>query len=157
MSLSVTNSASAPDRCFSATLLHACVIMPKSHPFDPAHARCGDLSSGRFTDPHAQRPQPLCACISPCWDIYDMSQSIRTFWLVFERVDEKLRSPHPSADWPLPRMRGWFLRDNAAIPPAYQVKVHNCASFVAFLEVCKFTTFCDRKGYRDNVMQIFVS
>ena len=44
--LSVTNSASAP---FPATLLHACVILPKStHHFHPAHARCGDLSFCRF-------------------------------------------------------------------------------------------------------------
>ena len=35
------------------------------------------------------------------------------------------------------------------MPPAYWVKVHNCASLLAFLEnMCKFTKFGDRKGYR---------
>ena len=33
------------------------------------------------------------------------------------------------------------------MPPGQQVKVHKSASFVDILEVCKFTTFCDRKGY----------
>ena len=42
---------------------------------------------------------------------------------------------------------GVFLRDNAAMPPAYRVKVQKCASFVDILDVCKFTTFCDREGY----------
>ena len=41
-----------------------------------------------------------------------------------------------------------FLSENAAMPPGQQVKVHKSASFVDILEVCKFTTFCDRKGYR---------
>ena len=51
ISLSVTNSASVPNQHYSATLLHACVILPKStHPFHPAHAHCGDLSSCHFTD-----------------------------------------------------------------------------------------------------------
>ena len=40
-----------------------------------------------------------------------------------------------------------FLGDNAALPPAYRVKVEKCASFVDVLDVCNFTTFCDRKGY----------
>ena len=31
------------------------------------------------------------------------------------------------------------------MPPGQQVKVHKSASFVDILEVCKFTTFCDRK------------
>ena len=51
-----------------------------------------------------------------------------------------------SADRPLQRLRGCFLGDNAAVPPAYRVKVEKCASFVDILDVCKFTTFCDRKG-----------
>ena len=55
----------------------------------------------------------------------------------------KLRSPHLSADRPFQRLRGCFLGDNAAVPPAYRVKVQKCA----ILDVCKFTTFCDRKGY----------
>ena len=59
----------------------------------------------------------------------------------------KLRSPHLSADRPLQRLRGCFLGDNAAVPPAYRVKVQKCASFVDIFDVCKFTTFCDRKGY----------
>ena len=41
----------------------------------------------------------------------------------------------------------FFLSENAAMPPGQQVKVHVSASFVDILEVCKFTTFCDRKGY----------
>ena len=37
----------------------------------------------------------------------------------------KLRPPHLSADRPLQRLRGCFLGDNAALPPAYRVKVEN--------------------------------
>ena len=59
----------------------------------------------------------------------------------------KLPSRHLSADRPLQRLRGCFLGDNAAVPPAYRVKVEKCASFVDILDVCKFTTFCDRNGY----------
>ena len=59
----------------------------------------------------------------------------------------KLPSRHLSADRPLQKLRGCFLGDNAAVPPAYRVKVQKCASFVDILDVCKFTTFCDRKGY----------
>ena len=59
----------------------------------------------------------------------------------------KLPSRHLSADRPLQRLRGCFLGDNAAVPPAYRVKVQKCASFVDILDVCKFTTFCDRKVY----------
>ena len=59
----------------------------------------------------------------------------------------KLQSRHLSADRPLQRLRGCFLGDNAAVPPAYRVKVEKCASSVDILDVCKFTTFCDRKGY----------
>ena len=33
------------------------------------------------------------------------------------------------------------------MPPAYRVKVHNCASFI---DLSRITTFCDRKGYRDG-------
>ena len=62
----------------------------------------------------------------------------------------KLPSRHLSADRPLQRLRGCFLGDNAAVPPAYRVKVEKCASFVDILDVCKFTTFCDRKGYSDK-------
>ena len=62
----------------------------------------------------------------------------------------KLPSRHLSADRPLQRLRGCFLGDNAAVPPAYRVKVQKCASFVDILDVCKFTTFCDRKGYIGN-------
>ena len=60
----------------------------------------------------------------------------------------KLRSRHLSANRPLQRLRGCFLGDNAAVPPAYRVKVQKCASFVDIIDVCKFTKFCDRKGYR---------
>ena len=59
----------------------------------------------------------------------------------------KLQSRHLSADRPLQRLRGCFLGDNAAVPPTYRVKVEKCASSVDILDVCKFTTFCDRKGY----------
>ena len=59
----------------------------------------------------------------------------------------KLPSRHLSADRPLQRLRGCFLGDNAAVPPAYRVKVQKCASLVDILDVCKFTTFCDRKVY----------
>ena len=59
----------------------------------------------------------------------------------------KLPSRHLSADRPLQRLRGCFLGDNAPVPPAYRVKVQKCASFVDILDVCKFTTFCDRKRF----------
>ena len=67
----------------------------------------------------------------------------------------KLPSRHLSADRPLQRLRGCFLGDNAAVPPAYRVKVEKCASFVDILDVCKFTTFCDRKGYTRACMASF--
>ena len=60
----------------------------------------------------------------------------------------KSRLPHLRPAHPHLRVRGWFLSENAAMPPGQQVKVHKSASFVEILEVCKFTTFCDRKGYR---------
>ena len=60
----------------------------------------------------------------------------------------KPRLPHLRPTHPHLRVRGWFLLENAAMPPGQQVKVHKSASFVDILEVCKFTTFCDRKGYR---------
>ena len=49
---------------------------------------------------------------------------------------------------------GVFLSENAAMPPGQQVKVHKSASFVDILEVCKFTTFCDRKGYLPSALQL---
>ena len=45
----------------------------------------------------------------------------------------KLQSRHLSADRPLQRLRGCFLGDNAAVPPAYRVKVEKCASLLTFL------------------------
>ena len=76
LSLSVTKSASATDRRFPATLLHACVFLSQStHPFHPAHARCGDLSFCRFTDlrtasvPAFQPAQTFMTCLTqsgPC-------------------------------------------------------------------------------------------
>ena len=63
----------------------------------------------------------------------------------------KLRSRHLSDDRPLQRLRGCFLGDNAAVPPAYRVKVQKCASFVDILDVCKFTTFCDRNALRTRM------
>ena len=59
----------------------------------------------------------------------------------------KFRLPHLRPAHPHLRVPGWFLSENAAMPPGQQVKVHKSASFVDILEVCKFTTFCDRKGY----------
>ena len=59
----------------------------------------------------------------------------------------KPRLPHLRPAHPHLRVRGWFLSENAAMPPGQQVKVHKSASFVDIMEVCKFTTFCDRKGY----------
>ena len=58
------------------------------------------------------------------------------------------RLPHLRPTQPHLRVRGCFLSENAAMPPGQQVKVHKSASFVDILEMCKFTTFCDRKGYR---------
>ena len=60
----------------------------------------------------------------------------------------KSQLPHLRPAHPHLRVRGWFLSENAAMPPGQQVKVHKIASFVDILEVCKFTTFCDRKGYK---------
>ena len=62
----------------------------------------------------------------------------------------KPRLPHLRPAQPHLRVRGCFLSENAAMPPGQQVKVHISESFVDILEVCKFTTFCDRKGYRLN-------
>ena len=59
----------------------------------------------------------------------------------------KPRLPHLRPDQPHLRLRGCLLSENAAMPPGQQVKVHKSASFVDILEVCKFTTLCDRKGY----------
>ena len=67
----------------------------------------------------------------------------------------KLRSRHLSADRPLQRLRGCFLEDNAAVPPAYRVKVQKCASSVDILDVCKFTTFCDRKGFNLYMTDVY--
>ena len=60
----------------AATLLQACVILSKStHPFRPAHARCGDISFCRFTDlrtasvPAFQPAQTFRTCLTqsgPC-------------------------------------------------------------------------------------------
>ena len=71
-------------------------------------------------------------------------------FLSTERIDERyIKAPIVASKChrPLQRLRGCFLGDNAAVPPAYRVKVQKCASFVDILDVCKFTTFCDRKGY----------
>ena len=42
------------------------------------------------------------------------------------------------------------------MPPGQQIKVHKSTSFVDILEVSKFTTFCDRKGYRKKCLRPFV-
>ena len=68
----------------------------------------------------------------------------------------KPRLPHISPAQPHVRVRGWFLSENAAMPPGQQVKVHKSASFVDILEVCKFTTFCDRKGYRRLSLMLII-
>ena len=67
----------------------------------------------------------------------------------------KPRLPHLRPVHPHLRVRGWFLSENAAMPPGQQVKVHKSASFVDILEVCKFTTFCDRKGYTRSSEYVF--
>ena len=66
-----------------------------------------------------------------------------------ERIDEKnIKAPTATSSRPTTSEVAWcFLGDNAALPPAYRVKVEKCASFVDVLDVGKFTTFCDRKGY----------
>ena len=64
----------------------------------------------------------------------------------------KPRLPHLRPAQPHLRVRGCFLSENAAIPPGQQVKVHKSVSFVDILEVCKFTTFCDRKGYTNETI-----
>ena len=94
ISLSVTKSASATDRRFPATLLHACVFLSQStHPFHPAHARCGDLSFCRFTDlrtasvPAFQPAQTFMTCLTqsgPCCFF-----AFFFFFLSTERVDER--------------------------------------------------------------------
>ena len=68
-----------------------------------------------------------------------------------ERIDERnIKVPIATSKCrPTTSEVAWvfFLGDNAAVPPAYWVKVQKCASFVDILDVCKFTTFCDRNGY----------
>ena len=56
--------------------------------------------------------------------------------------------PHLRPAQPHLRVHWRFLSENAAMPPNQQVKVHKSVSFVDILDMCKFTTFCDRKGYR---------
>ena len=94
ITLSVTKSAFATDRRFPATLLHACVFLSQStHPFHPAHARCGDLSFCRFTDlrtasvPAFQPAQTFMTCLTqsgPCCFFFFFF-----FFLSTERVDER--------------------------------------------------------------------
>ena len=106
-----------------------CSTFTKSAKFNPAHTRRGDLCFCRFTDlPTASVPafQPAEIFMTSC-----PTQS-GPFFRVLKgqmKATPKLRLPHPRADWPLRRMLGRFLRDNADMPPAYWVKVHNCASF----------------------------
>ena len=66
-----------------------------------------------------------------------------------ERIDEwKNKAPTAASKARPPTSEGaWVvLIRNAAMPPGQQVKVQKSASFVDILEVCKFTTLCDRKG-----------
>ena len=93
----------------------------------PTHVCCGNLP---FC--HAQ---PLCLPFSLLRHLRHVSLNpdLVAFFRVLKgwmKATSKLRPPHQSADRPPLRMRGWFLRDNAAMPPAYRVRVHNCASFV---------------------------
>ena len=78
-------------------------------PMQAAHALGGELSPPAVlqTPTHS-----LCAGrLSAGWDFYDMSHSIRTFFL--ERVDiEAPTATYLSADWPLLRVRGWFTRQS---------------------------------------------
>ena len=67
-----------------------------------------------------------------------------------ERIDQRKIKASTAASKARPTTSegAWvFLSENAEIPPGKQVKVHKSASFVDILEVCKFTTFFDRKGY----------
>ena len=81
-----------------------------------------------FFLPFYRPTHSLCACLSACF--YDMSHSFRTFLLFFwllKGYESNIKSSDRLIDWPLLRMRGWFLW---AMPPAYRVKVHKCASFL---------------------------
>ena len=62
----------------------------------------------------------------------------------------KPRLPHLRHAQSHLRVRGCFLSENAAMPPGQQVKVYKSVSLVDILEVCKFTTFCDRKGFKQR-------
>ena len=70
-------------------------------------------------------------------------------WCMLQATS-KLRPPHPSADWPLLRMRGCFSEVMPQCSPPTWSKFTIVRVLLTFLEVCKFTTFCDRKGYRDG-------
>ena len=53
--------------------------------------------------------------------------SLLNFFLNTERIDERFRPPHPTADSSLLRMHGSFLGHKADMPLAYRVIVHKCA------------------------------
>ena len=109
-----------------------------------------------FFLPFYRPTHSLCACLSACSDIYDMSHSIRTL-LLFFRVLKSRWKQHQSSDCHIqvPTDHFWgcvgvFYRHAARLP---RVKVYNCASFV-HVSRSKFTTFCDQKGYSSDKKHI---
>ena len=156
LSLSVTKSASATDRRFPATLLHACVFLSQStHPFHPAHARCGDLSFCRFTDlrtasvPAFQPAQTFMTCLTqsgPCcfffFFFFFLSSYWKGRWKEHQSSNRHIQAPTDHF-W---GCVGVFYEIMPPCRPLTGSEFTNVRVFLTFLEVCKFTTFCDRKG-----------
>ena len=73
----------------------------------------------------------------------------------------KFRPPLLRADRPLLRLRGRFLSVNADLPPVVGSEFKYSRVLLTFQIRCKFTTFCDRKGYTmrgtDNVTRYIFS
>ena len=130
------NLAYAPNRRFSATLLHTCVILSKStHPFHPAHACCSDLYFCRFTDLRTASVPAF----QPAETFYDMSNSMRTLLLFLLYI--QVPTDH---FW---GCMGGFYEIMPPCRPLTGSKFTIVRVCLTFLEVRKFTTFCDRKGY----------
>ena len=64
------------------------------------------------------------------------------------KATSKFRPPLLRADRPLLRLRGRFLSVNADLPPVVGAEFKYSRVLLTFQIRCKFTTFCDRKGYR---------
>ena len=58
----------------------------------------------------------------------------------------KPRLPHLSPAQPHVRVHGWFLSENAAMPPGQQVKVHKSASFVDIWKCVNLQHFVTERG-----------